>query len=117
MFAPVYGDIPEPEYDVIKVPTTLTSKTKFNKWLDSLPDATMAERFRDWMVDHGKVTLKTLYFSLDQVEAAGLPVEVTSIVDYTKIVIDTTYARRMMLDSFGLTPRPGLLQSTFEPTP
>lgn len=112
VFAPLYGEIAEPEYDIIKVPTKLSSKSKFNKWLEGLQDQAFAQRFRQWMSDHNKSTLKTLYFSTDYVEAAGLPVEILSIVDFDKIILDLTYTRRMMLDSFGMTPRPNLLVSS-----
>lgn len=113
VFSPTYGEIAEPNYDVVKVPTLLKTKTKFNKWLDSFADQKMADRFRQWMVDHKKTTLKTLYFSVDYLESSGLPEEVIRVVDYDKIVLDLTNTRRMMLDSFGLTPRPDYLVSSY----
>ena len=106
VFSQKYGEVPEPNYEVVKVPTTLKTKTRFNKWLESFKDQAMADRFRQWMVDHNKSTLKTLYFSIDHLEGSGMPEEVVDIIDYNKIVLDLTLARRMALDSFGYTPRP-----------
>lgn len=113
VYAPKYGPMPEPNYDVVKVPTKLKTKTKFNEWLNSWHDQAAADRFRAWMVDHRKSTLKTMYFSVDYLEASGLPEEVLSIVDYDSIALDLTMTRRLMLDSFGLTPRPGYLVSSY----
>lgn len=106
VFAPIYGELPEPNYDVIKIPTNLKTKTRFKRWLDSFEDQAMADRLRQWMLDHNKSTLKTFYVSVDFVEANGLPKEIIEIASYDKIVLDLTNTRRMMLDSFGHTPRP-----------
>lgn len=113
VYAKKYGALPEPNYDVVKVPTKLKTKTKFNQWLNSWHDQEMANHFRAWMIDHKKTTLKTMYFSVDFLEGNGLPEEVLGIVDYDKIVLDLTMTRRLMLDSFGLTPRPDYLVSSY----
>lgn len=109
VFSPIYGPIPEPDYEVIKIPTRLTTKTRFKKWLETFDDKEAAERLRKWMEDHNKTMLKTIYLSTDYVEANGIPKEIISIANYDKIILDLTNTRRMLLDSIGYTPRPEYL--------
>lgn len=101
VFQPKYGSIAPPPYSVIKIPTTLTTPSGTKKWLDELSDRELADRFKAWMDMHGKKKLPTVYLSLDYVEGFKIPMEITSIINVKKILLDLTGMRRMILESLG----------------
>lgn len=109
VFSQKYGEIPPPPYDVIKVPTTLTSPSKFKKWLETMEDRELSARMIDWSTRFNKKQLPTFYFSLDYVLGSSVPKEVIDVIDYRKIVLDLTNVRRMLLDSLGFPVRPNYL--------
>lgn len=105
VFAPTYGDIDPPPYDVVKVPTTLNSPSEFKAWLAGMKNQQLAERMRVWADRHGKKQVPTFYFSSDKVISSSIPQEVLDVIDYKKIVLDLTNVRRMLLDSLGFPVR------------
>lgn len=104
-FAPKYGQIDPPPYDVVKVPTTLTSPAIFQRWLDNMADRALAERIQSWATSHNKKQITTFYFNLDQVLGNAIPKEVIEIIDFKKIVLDLTNIHRMYLDTVGFPCR------------
>lgn len=109
VFAPTYGSIPEPPYDVVKIPTVITSATKFKKWLAEMENRELSERLLKFATDYNKKQLPTFYFSVDFVTAQPIPKEVIDVIDYKKIVLDLTNVRRMLLDSLGFPVRTDFL--------
>jgi hypothetical protein len=105
VFAPTYGSIDPPPYDVIKVPTTLTSPSIYKAWLDGMKNQKLAERMREWSERHNKKQMPTFYFHLDKILSSAIPEEVIEVIDYRKIVLDLTNVRRMLLDSLGFPVR------------
>lgn len=105
VFAPTYGSIDPPPYDVIKVPTTLTSPSIYKAWLDGMKNQKLAERMRGWSERHNKKQMPTFYFHLDKILSSAIPEEVIEVIDYRKIVLDLTNVRRMLLDSLGFPVR------------
>ena len=109
VFAPKYGPIDPPPYDVVKIPTTLTSPAVFKNWLANMQDRALAQRLETWAVTHNKKKITTFYFNLDMILASAIPAEVMSVIDMRKIVLDLTNSRRMLLDSLGSTVRTDFL--------
>lgn len=101
VFQPKYGPIAPPPYSVIKLPTSLTTPSGTKKWLDELADQELAKRFRAWMEMHNKKKLPTIYLSLDYVEGFKIPMEITSVINVKKILLDLTGMRRMILETMG----------------
>lgn len=102
VFAPKYGDIQLPPYDVVKIPTSVKSKTALNSWLESIGDIEFRTRFVDWLNRYNKKDLPTLYFSEAYVVGGGLPEEVLSVIDLKRIVFDMTMQHRVVLASMGI---------------
>mgnify|MGYP003523120546 FL=1 len=111
VFAPDYGSIEEPPYDVIKIPTTLVSPAKFKKWITEIENRNLAERMKSFALEFNKKKMPTFYFSLDQVLSQSIPKEVMDVIDYRRIVLDLTNVRRMLLDSLGFPVRVDFLLS------
>ncbi len=102
VFSLKYGMIEEPPYDVVKVPTTLTSKRKLKSWLESIEDDLLRQRLIDWLIRYKKDTLPTLYLNESYTLAKGLPEEFISCIDSTRIVLDITLQHRIILESLGI---------------
>lgn len=111
VFAPKYGEIEPPPYDVVKVPTILTSPTKFKKWISEMLDRDLAARLEAYSTEFNKKQMPTFFFSSDQVISQSIPQEVIDVIDYRKIVLDLTNVRRMLLDSLGFPVRVNYLLS------
>lgn len=109
VFSQKYGEISPPPYDVVKIPTLLTSPTKFKTWLEKMEDKQLSARMADWALRFNKKQIPTFYFSLDYVNGSSIPQEVIDVMDYRKIVLDLTNVRRMLLDSLGFPVRPNYL--------
>lgn len=109
VFQPSYGSIPEPPYDVVKLPTTVTSKTALNEWLASIEDVNFRSRLDGWLKTHKKNTLPTLYLNESYVQGKGIPKEMASVVNVKQIVFDTTLQLRVILETLGIMLNADLL--------
>lgn len=102
VFAFKYGEFPPPPYDVIKIPTVVTSKTSLNEWFASIKDEELLKKLQAWFVQTGKKDLPTFYMNEDFVSAYGIPTEIMSIIDIKRIVLDVTIQHRVILESCGV---------------
>lgn len=102
VFSEKYGRIQPPPYDVVKLPTTITSKTAVLKWLESIEDIELRSRLMKWMQDYSKKDLPTIYLNGDFVKGNGLPVEIASVIDIKRIVFDNTMQHRIILETLGV---------------
>jgi hypothetical protein len=101
VFGPNYGEFPAPPYGVIKLPTTVTSKTALHEWIESFPDPAMKERMRNWCIRNNKQDLPTLYLNEDFVAGNGIPQILLDVVDISRIVLDVTLQHRVILETLG----------------
>ena len=103
---PKYGEIEEPIYTTIKIPTILQNKTAVIKWLDGIQDPEFKARLTTWLAKYGKLgKLPTVYISMNYAAAYGLPQEIVQIIDYKRIVLDLTNVERIVLESKGYFPK------------
>lgn len=102
VFAPKYGEWQAPPYDCIKIPTTITSRTKLKDWLDGIEDRSLAERFGLWLEDHNKKDLPTMYINETYIQGSGIPDEILRVIDIKRIILDTTSQQRIILASLGV---------------
>lgn len=102
VFAPKYGDIPTPPYDVIKIPTTLTSRVLMKQWVDSIEDIELQGRLTRWLEENKKDKLPTIYLNDMYVIGSGIPDEIMRIIDIKKIVLDITLQYRLIIEALGL---------------
>lgn len=102
VFASKYGDIPTPPYDVIKIPTTITSRVLMKAWVDSIEDIELQSRLARWLEENKKDSLPTIYLNDMYVLGNGIPSEIMRIIDIKKIVLDITLQYRMIIEALGV---------------
>lgn len=102
VFAPKYGDIQDPPYDVIKIPTTITSKPALNAWIESIEDKNLAARLVKWLEENCKKDLPTVYLNNTYVMGSGIPDEIMRIIDIKRIILDVTIQHRVILETLGV---------------
>lgn len=102
VFAPKYGNIQDPPYDVIKIPTTITSKPALNAWIESIEDKDLAARLVKWLEENCKKDLPTVYLNNTYVLGYGIPSEIMRIIDIKRIILDVTIQHRVILETLGV---------------
>lgn len=96
-----YGTIQNPPYNVIKIPTIVTSKQKLTNWLNTITDEELKIKLHQWLTKYKKDTLPTIYLNEDYVNTRGIPEEIKSIINYDRIVLDLTSPYRLLIESLG----------------
>lgn len=120
VFAPTYGEAPEPPYQAIKVSVDLDNKTKINNWLDNIEDRELRMRLNHWIRSTGKTNLTTFVLPLTNLQATGVPMEIRNAVNLRKLVRNIVSPFYLVLESLGLfvlndnTTR--LVSDTYTPT-
>jgi hypothetical protein len=109
IFQAKYGQVEEPAYNVIKIPTIVENITGVKKWLSVIKDEELARRLEAWLVKYNKRSLPTIYISTQYVKGFGIPEEIKPIINVKKIVLDLTLVNRMILESLGYCPKDGWL--------
>lgn len=109
VFAPSYGDIPKPPYDVVKLPTIITSKTAMKLWIESIEDIELRTRLINWLTEFKKSKLPTIYLASDYVAANGVPKEISTVIDIKRIVFDSTMQHRLLMGMLGVFLNDNLL--------
>lgn len=102
VFAPTYGEVPPPPYEVVKIPTKVQSKTALNTWLASIENVELRTRLLDWLVRNNKKDLPTIYLNDTYVKGSGIPAEILSVIDIERIVLDVTIQHRVILETMGI---------------
>lgn len=102
VFGLKYGDFPEPPYDVVKIPTTVTTKTALNAWVASIEDEAVRVRLTAWLNKNAKTSLPTIYLNDIYVLGNGLPKELIPIIDIHRIILDVTIQHRVILETLGV---------------
>lgn len=105
VFKNLYGEISEPPYEVIKIPTTLVNKTLLNNWVENHFEGKVKEDLIKWLIKHNKTTLPRIYISEEYVSGFGIPKEIIPIIDRKAIVLELTNTYRMFLVSLGYFPK------------
>ena len=111
VFSPKYGNVEQPPYGVIKIPTSIYNKTHLKNWVDTIADRELADRLARWLARMNKTTLGTMYVSTQYVRSHGIPVEIKSIIDFKRIALELTTTDRMILETLGLFAKVGWLVS------
>lgn len=102
VFAPKYGEFPPPPYEVVKIPTKISSKTALNEWLESIEDSDLKLRLIDWLTRNNKKDLPTIYLNDTYVKGSGIPSEILRIIDVERIILDVTIQHRVILETMGV---------------
>lgn len=102
VFAPKYGNIQNPPYDVIKLPTIIDSKLKLVEWVNSITDLELKNRLWNWLEKYNKKDLSTIYLNEQYVLGNGIPEEISKVINIKRIILDVTIQHRIILETMGL---------------
>jgi len=102
IFQDKYGEVAEPPYNTIKIPTIIINKVTMNEWINSIEDKDIADKLNTWLIKYNKKDLPTLYLNVDYAQAYGIPIEFINIIDVKRIILDLTITYRLILESLGL---------------
>ena len=102
VFGPKYGDWIEPPYGVLKLPTTIKTKTDLKNWIESIADPELKDRLTFWVTENKKGNLPTIYLNESYVVGSGIPEEIKSIIDIKRIILDVTLQHRIILETMGI---------------
>lgn len=102
VFAPKYGDIQDPPYDVIKIPTIVKGRAALSGWLEKIEDIELKERFNSWLIKYNKMDLPTIYLNETYIKSNGIPKEILNVIDIKRIILDVTMQHRIILETLGI---------------
>ena len=107
VFSSKYGKI-NPPYTTIKIPTTLDSRRLLDEFIMNIPNEIMRDNFSNWIKNHNKKDLPTIYIPIDIVTSGGMIEEIKKCIDIKKIILNITLSRRMTISALGLHLKSGL---------
>ena len=102
VFAPFYGDFPDPPYGVVKLPTIVKTKTALTVWLESIENQDLRNRLQTWLDRNNKRNLPTIYLNDIYVKSHGIPAEILPIIDTKRIILDVTTQHRVVMETLGV---------------
>lgn len=108
LFASKYNYAPTVPYNVIKIPTILENPTKTKQYIEAIKDPAVRSAFFNWLTEHNRTEMKTLYIPADYAQMYGIPEELVELIDVRKIVMDLTNVNRIILDSIGFNAKADL---------
>lgn len=101
VFAPKYGEIIEPPFDIVNVATLITTPTNFINWLASLEDRELANRAQIFFEKTGKNKLPTIQIPVTSIKTTGMPVEIANVIDHRSIVTNLCKIFYLILETLG----------------
>lgn len=111
IFSEKYGKLQPPPYQCIKIPTILENNTATKKWLDEMVDKNLATKARTWFTVNNRTVIPTIYLSLDISKGKGIPLEMQSIVNVRRIILDLCNIFYIILETLGIYLKPDTLVS------
>lgn len=102
VFGPKYGMVDAPPFGVLKISVDLNSNMKMKHWMANMKDRELAARLERWRERDGKNRCITT-FQVPQsiVMSNGIPDEIFQMIDYRRIVLDTTKVFYLVLETLG----------------
>lgn len=102
VFGQKYGVVPEPPYSTIKVSSVIENQTDLNKWLASMQDPVIKSNIENWIKRTGKSSFGTFNLPTTVLKNTGIPIEIASIINYKKIIIDLCSIFYLILETLGI---------------
>ena len=90
---------------VVKIPTTITSKSVLNKFLDSIEDEQLQKDIRAWCTKHKRTNLARVYLPKDLL-VTGVPEWLREWVDRDLLVKDICKIFYILLETLGVNKNP-----------
>lgn len=105
VFAPKYGNAPEPPYTAIKVSLSTKSPSKVKDWIAGIEDRALADRLTEWMVENGRKDLSTLLLPEPVLAMTGIPKELIPAIDIRNLIFQTMEGYYLILEAIGFFQR------------
>jgi hypothetical protein len=102
VFGEKYGIMPEPPYSTIKVSSIIENKTDLNNWLSKMQDPAIKSKIERWIARTGKDSFGTFNLPTQVLKNTGIPIEISSIINYKKIIIDLCSIFYLILETLGV---------------
>lgn len=102
VFAPKYGEAPEPPYSAVKVSVDIKNKTALKEWLDAIEDKELAARLEAWVKANNKNIITSILLPRPVVNIVGLPTEVIQAMNIRKLIYSTVKPFYVLLESLGV---------------
>lgn len=107
VFGNKYGNAPDPEYQAIKVSTTIRDKKDMVEFINNIKDKDIQTKYSKFLIRHNKDTVKTLQLPKAILTSKGIPEELLPIIDIDKIIKDNCTVLYMLITSIGFYIKPG----------
>lgn len=101
VFEDRYGEIGEPPYMSMKIPTTLDNKKKLDAYLLTIQDEVLRSKLTNFLSKYNKTSLATVMLPSTIVNSNGVPYELRSIINTHRIILDNLKSAYLMLESLG----------------
>jgi hypothetical protein len=102
VFAPFYGDVPEPPFTCLKLSSNVDTMGKTKDWLASLENRELAERMQEWMKKYNKHYLGMVLIPEQIVKMRGIPKELLQVVDIRNMIVESTGVFYKLAEAFCL---------------
>lgn len=102
VFAPVYGNAPNPPYRAVKISVTTDNRRRFEEWVENIENPVIKDRLKKWSIETGKKGIETLVIPEANVLQFGVPKEIIAVIDTRKLVKNITSPFYLVLESLGI---------------
>jgi hypothetical protein len=102
VFGPKYGMMAEPPYETVKVSSILDGKKDLDDWIASIQDPELKARMLAWVNKTGQIRYVGFNLPTQIIRSTGIPLEISSIINYKKIVIDLCSIFYIILETLGV---------------
>lgn len=102
VFGEKYGVVPEPPYSTIKVSSLIENKTDLSNWLNNMQDPVIKSKIENWIARTGKDSFGTFNLPTQVLKNTGIPIEISGIINYKKIIIDLCSIFYLILETLGV---------------
>lgn len=102
VWAPKYGHVAEPPYNVVKLSVNLNTVTAVKRWLEGMKDQALAKRMRNWCATSTPSTFINFLLPDSIVASNGIPREMIAACDFRKIKFTSVEPYYHVLESLGV---------------
>lgn len=102
IFAPKYGDAPNPPYQAVKVSVGLDTRTAFTRWLADIKDKELAARISTWYEANDRKGIMTFVVPLSIILHRGMPQEILDAMHIRKLVKNIVSPFYLVMESMGV---------------
>lgn len=101
VFAPKYGNAPEPPYVAIKVSLTTNNPSKLKEWVASIEERPLADRLTEWLSENSRKELTTLLLPEPILVMSGIPKELIPAINIRNLIFQTMEGFYLILEAIG----------------